>query len=103
MVAKAGVLRFLIVMMCLVGFSNAGVTIETTKDGDGVNFPEVGSRVKVHYTGTLAQNGRKFDSSRDRGHPFEFTLGFKNHPISFRFSQTPMGNSCSGALFVSGS
>ncbi|KAG2196761.1 peptidyl-prolyl cis-trans isomerase [Mucor mucedo] len=51
-----------------------GVTVETIAPGDGKNFPKKGDRVSMHYVGTL-ENGDKFDSSRDRGSPFNCTIG----------------------------
>lgn len=47
--------------------------IETLKAGIGTEAT-AGKRVRVHYTGWLT-DGTKFDSSVDRGRPFEFNLG----------------------------
>lgn len=48
--------------------------IEIVQEGDGKTFPKIGDTVTIHYTGTL-ENGKKFDSSRDRGKPFQCTIG----------------------------
>lgn len=52
-----------------------GVEVETLTPGDGTTHPKVRDRLKMHYVGTLADGGAKFDSSYDRGEPIEFQIG----------------------------
>ena len=59
----------------------SGLSIRILKRGDGASA-KVGNKVKVHYTGWIYNpdsksdfHGKKFDSSHDRGIPFEFKLG----------------------------
>ena len=52
---------------------DCGVTKQTLAEGTG-QTPAPGASVSAHYTGRL-EDGTKFDSSRDRGEPFTFTLG----------------------------
>ncbi len=54
-------------------FSETGLGIIDIETGTG-ETPETGKLVAVHYTGWLS-DGTKFDSSLDRGTPFEFPLG----------------------------
>jgi FKBP-type peptidyl-prolyl cis-trans isomerase FkpA len=57
--------------------SPSGLQYEDTVPGSGAQA-QAGQDVKVHYTGWLYENGeagRKFDSSKDRNDPFEFSLG----------------------------
>lgn len=51
----------------------SGLQYIDTKLGDGAEA-KTGQRVSVHYTGTL-DDGKKFDSSKDRNQPFDFQLG----------------------------
>ena len=50
-----------------------GLGIKIISEGNG-NLPVQGQTVQVHYTGYLL-DGTKFDSSLDRGQPFQFPLG----------------------------
>jgi FKBP-type peptidyl-prolyl cis-trans isomerase len=50
-----------------------GLKYQDLKVGDGA-MAENGANVSVHYTGWLT-DGTKFDSSVDRGQPFQFKLG----------------------------
>jgi FKBP-type peptidyl-prolyl cis-trans isomerase FkpA len=58
----------------------SGLQYEDTVTGEGAEA-RAGQHVTVHYTGWLHDptapkgRGRKFDSSKDRGQPFDFPLG----------------------------
>ena len=57
--------------------TSSGLQIIDTKAGTGAS-PRQGQTAVVHYTGWLYENGakgKKFDSSVDRGQPFEFPVG----------------------------
>ena len=55
----------------------SGLQIIDSKVGSGPS-PKTGQTCVMHYTGWLYENGakgKKFDSSVDRGQPFEFKIG----------------------------
>ena len=51
----------------------SGLKFQVLKKGTGA-VAMAGQMVSVHYTGWLT-DGKKFDSSVDRGQPFQFSLG----------------------------
>lgn len=53
--------------------TSSGLQYIDLKIGAGA-IARAGTNVSVHYTGWL-ENGKKFDSSVDRGQPFSFPLG----------------------------
>jgi peptidylprolyl isomerase len=89
----AGALAFSLIMTAGSGAANPGQADESkskkwTKTKSGLQYlddkegtgesPKNGRVCVMHYTGWLWENdakGKKFDSSVDRGQPFEFTIG----------------------------
>jgi FKBP-type peptidyl-prolyl cis-trans isomerase FkpA len=53
--------------------TSSGLQYEDLVEGKGESA-KAGQTVSVHYTGWLT-DGKKFDSSKDRGQPFNFKLG----------------------------
>jgi FKBP-type peptidyl-prolyl cis-trans isomerase len=60
-------------METLMNTSASGLMYEDQVAGTGAEA-KAGNTVEVHYTGTF-KDGKKFDSSVDRGRPFSFKLG----------------------------
>ena len=80
--------RLLPVFGVLLAMTASASAAETVTTPSGLKYrdevvgtgpaPKQGQSVNVHYTGWLDENGKqgkKFDSSRDRGQPFSFPLG----------------------------
>ena len=91
-IPRAGAFAALAVIVAIVTSASAGFApakaqpVMTTPDGLKIidlkigtgASPKTGQTVVVHYTGWLYENGKKgakFDSSVDRGQPFEFPIG----------------------------
>ena len=67
-----------------VASSSSGLIVkvyEGSNECEDENKVQKGNRLSMHYTGTIdesssaGEKGSKFDSSRDRGSTFDFTIG----------------------------
>ncbi len=70
---KTGIAKTLGVDLSKVQKTASGLEYVVTKPGTGAK-PTKGQKISAHYTGYLL-DGKKFDSSRDRGTPFETPIG----------------------------
>ncbi|KAK7914132.1 FK506-binding protein 2 [Apiospora marii] len=69
------ILPLSLVASAAVGAMAAELKIEVTQAVDCDRKTKKGDAVEMHYKGTLAANGNKFDASYDRNQPFKFNLG----------------------------
>ena len=56
---------------------NSTVSVIRIEEGDRKTYPEYGDTLRMHYVGKLQEDGTVFDSSRERGKPFDFKIGKK--------------------------
>ncbi|KAK9777394.1 putative peptidylprolyl isomerase [Seiridium cardinale] len=64
-----------LVASAAVGVLAAELKVDVTTAVECERKTQKGDTIEVHYRGTLAADGKKFDASYDRGVPFSFKLG----------------------------
>ena len=55
--------------------TESGLRYKLTNTTSNGERPQKGESVRVHYSGSLFENGKEFDSSYKRGQPIEFPVG----------------------------
>ncbi len=68
------ILQYAIDSLLDVKATSSGIYYVLENEGDGKGHPDNNSQIVAHYHGTLL-DGTVFDSSVDRGEPFNFQLG----------------------------
>ena len=74
-------MRFLAVSLAVLATAATSVLaadevkIEVTRAVECDRKSKKGDKISVHYRGTLADGGKQFDASYDRGQPLSFVVG----------------------------
>merc|ERR1712188_275863 len=69
------IVTLILAATALVAASDGELVVDVIEAKECTRKTQKGDKLSMHYTGTLADGGKKFDSSRDRNSPFKFTLG----------------------------